>query len=300
MEEGPDLTVGKKKPVKKVSLAPTTTPQPPPDTPVDALIKDPVAFMKNSMQQEYNEKVAEKVTEAIRRDNTPPAKMLQDLSDAHKLAENISKQAAQPAPAPSVGKAAKKAAAMPSEPTTLDPDAKKMMDAVTLYARYRDTYAPTITDIAWLNDANFARLSLSEMLMRLDLVRRAVNLGSKRGNPVKALFAIAIDAVVKGSLAMAQVGVLDPSYDMTGSMCGGPDLNKKIDEMLKNGDLDNELTQIWVEYADYFNMGPFQRLSLAVVQAASEVQKKNKEGRLQAQPMKTPPANADSKKFKDL
>lgn len=250
------------------------------------------------MQQEYNEKVAEKVTESIKRDNTPPAKALQDLSDAHKMAEAIAKQPSA-APAPSVTKAAKKTFAPEQSPPSLDPDAKKMLDALTLYGRYRDTYISQHPEIAWLNDANFSRLPLGDMLMRIDAVRRAVNLGSKRGNPVKALFAISIDALVKGSLAMAQAGVLDPTYDMTGSLCSGPNLNDVVDEMIKKGELENELTQIWVEYADYFNMGPFQRLALAVVNAASEVQKKNKAGRVQAKPMNAPPRDVP-KKMQDL
>lgn len=305
MEPDPvDMTLPKGKKAsssKKVTLAPTTTPPPPPETPVDALIKDPVAFLKNSMQQEYNEKVAEKVTEAIRRDNTPPAKMLQDLSDAHKLAENIAKGA--PAqPPPSASKSVKKAAETMMGPSSqsnlpdISAEAKEMMDTLKTYGRYRDFYGERMPELQWLSDAQFSRLNLTDMKTKLELVRSAVNVGSKKVNPVQTIFMIAIDAVTKISAAMAVAGVLEPSYDLSGQMTSGVNFKDVIKESVDKGELQSELEQIWVEYADSFNMGPFKRLAMAVMTAAQKVQEQNQK----SVKVTTAPPKVVPKKMQDL
>lgn len=305
MEPDPvDMTLPKGKKStssKKVSLAPTTTPQPLPDTPVDALIKDPVAFLKNSMQQEYNEKVAEKVTEAIRRDNTPPAKALQELSDAHKLAENIAKGA--PAqPPPSATKSVKKAAETMMGPSSqpnlpdISAEAKEMMDTLKTYGRYRDFYGERMPELQWLSDAQFSRLNLIDMKTKLELARSAVNAASKKVNPVQTIFMIAIDAVTKISAAMAVAGVLEPSYDLSGQMTSGVNFKDVIKESVEKGELQSELEQIWVEYADSFNMGPFKRLAMAVMTAAQKVQEQNQK----SVKVTTAPPKVVPKKMQDL
>ena len=275
--EDVDLTLKKKQTaVKKVPLAPTTTPTTPAEvlTPTDAAIKDPVAFLKNSMQTEYNKAVADKVTDGIRRDTAPPARQLQDLSDAHKLAEHV---AATPTVKPVEGGMKKAAAAVlkKTEPV-VDPESEKMLNALSTYGRYRTQFAGKMPDALWLTDAQFARLTYGDMLMKLNETRRAVNTSAELGNPITALLMIAVGAFANASTVMVQNGVLDMSYDMTGRYSKGVDLTDVIAEGVKTDKFKTELDQIYVEYADSFNMGPFQRLAVAIVSAASEIQKKNK------------------------
>jgi len=251
------------------------------------------------MQKEYNEKVAEKVTEAIRRDDTPAPRLIQELSDAHKLAENVAKAAPSPSSASSA-KSVKKAAEAVLAPSKTDadltPDAKEMLDLIAIHRRYRDTYENKITELAWMNDAQFARMNLIDMRMKLETIRTAVNAASRKANPVQTIFMIAVDALTKVSAAMAVAGVLEPSYDLTGQMTGGKNLKEVIDDGIKKGDFESELTQIWIEYADSFNMGPFKRLTLAVMAAAQEVQTQNKKNmKTTTAPPKTLP-----KKMADL
>lgn len=261
----------------KIPLAPHSLSGPPPPPPTieeisdqarkDA-IRDPVQFMKTSMQQTYNETLADKLTEAIDPKNVPTSfEAIRDFNEMKKAAE---------APLASAKPSRAKQQAALSEPTDISPDAAKRLALLHVYDRYKSTYEDIMRDIQWPDLTRFMQLTTPEMQSRLDIVRKRVNRGAKNTNIVEFGILQIANALANITKQAASQGFVGREYDLAGTY-GGVNVKAELEKQMKEGKLDEEIQQLWCEYADYMNFGPGTRLAMKIIEISSKAIEQNAE-----------------------